>query len=306
MRDLAATRPTERAGRRSLALRDGSARLEAASPVSDALRRLAELVLDARRTVAFTGAGVSTESGIPDFRSPGGLWDRFDPSEFTYQNFMGSLAGRRKYWALGRVTYPVIRAARPNGAHLALAELHRLDRLDCCITQNIDDLHQRAGLPAEKVIELHGNATRTRCLACGIAYTRDEVHEWLEERDGLPACPACGGVVKPTTVLFGEPMPAAELREGERRARAADLFVVLGSSLGVYPAAYMPAHAKHAGATLAIVNLEPTPLDGQADLVIREKASVAMAAVLQEVRARTPRVQDPAERAAALGRRPAS
>jgi NAD-dependent protein deacetylase/lipoamidase len=278
--------------------------------VSAALRRLADLFVEARRAVAFTGAGVSTESGIPDFRSPGGLWDRFDPSEFTYKNFMDSVAGRRRYWALGRVTYPVIRAARPNAAHLALAELHRLARLDCCITQNIDDLHQRAGLPPETVIELHGNATRTRCLACSIAYTRDEVHEWLEARDEIPVCPACGGVVKPTTVLFGEPMPAAELREAERRSRNANLFVVLGSSLAVYPAAYMPAHAKHAGATLAIVNLEPTKLDAQADLVIREKAGVAMAAVLETVRARArgqaSPVPDAASRGEAVARHPAS
>ncbi len=272
--------------------------------MSGALRQLAALFLGARRAVAFTGAGVSTESGIPDFRSPGGLWDRFDPSAFTYRNFMGSVAGRRKYWELGRVTYPVIRAARPNAAHLALAELHHLDRLDCCITQNIDDLHQRAGLPPEKVIELHGNATRTRCLECGTAYTRDEVHAWLEARDEVPACRSCGGVVKPTTVLFGEPMPVPELQEAERRSRAADLFVVLGSSLVVYPAAYMPAHAKHAGATLAIVNLEPTPLDAQADLVVREKAGTAMAAVLEEVRARASRARDRTERDEAFVRRP--
>jgi len=219
----------------------------ATASVNGAVGRLAELFLSTQRAVVFTGAGVSTESGIPDFRSPDGLWDRFDPSEFTYRNFIGSPEGRRRYWELGRVTYPVIRAARPNPAHVALAELHRLDRLDCCITQNIDDLHQRAG---------------------------------------LPACPVCGGIVKPTTVLFGEAMPAAELREAERRARAADLFVVLGSSLVVYPAAYMPAHAKHAGATLVIVNLEPTPLDGLADLVIREKAGATMAAVLSHVRDR--------------------
>jgi NAD-dependent protein deacetylase/lipoamidase len=254
--------------------------------VSGAAHQLAELFVRARRAVAFTGAGVSTESGIPDFRSPGGLWDRFDPSEFTYRNFIGSAAGRGKYWELGRVTYPVIRAARPNAAHLALVELHRLERLDCCITQNIDDLHQRAGLPADRVIELHGNATRTRCLACGIAYTRDEVHAWIEANGELPACPTCGGIVKPTTVLFGEAMPALEMQEAERRSRAADLFVVLGSSLVVYPAAYMPAHAKHGGATLAIVNLEPTPLDAQADLVIRDKAGEVMAQVVEEVRAR--------------------
>ena len=216
---------------------------------------------------------------------------------------MGSIAGRRRYWELGRVTYPVIRAAQPNGAHLALAALHGLDRLDCCITQNIDDLHQRAGLPPETVIELHGNATRTRCLKCGIGYSRDEVHSWLDARDEVP-CPACGGVVKPTTVLFGEPMPAPELREAECRARACDLFVVLGSSLAVYPAAYMPAHAKHAGARLVIVNLEPTPLDAWADLVVREKAGAVMAAVLEEVGARVERVPNPAERSKALARRP--
>lgn len=273
--------------------------------MSGDLRRLAELFAGARRCVAFTGAGVSTESGIPDFRSPGGLWDRFDPSAFTYRSFIGSVEGRRRYWALGRVTYPVIRAARPNAAHRALAELCGLERLDCCITQNIDGLHQRAGLPPDRVIELHGNATRTRCLECGAAYTRDEVQAWLAASDEVPACPGCGGIVKPTTVLFGEAMPAPAMREAERRARAADLFVVLGSSLAVYPAAYMPSHAKHAGATLVIVNLEPTPLDAQADLVIRERAGVAMAAVVEDARARLPRAQETIEGDAALGQRPA-
>jgi NAD-dependent deacetylase len=254
--------------------------------VSD-IDRLAALVAEARCAVAFTGAGVSTESGIPDFRSPGGVWGRFDPSEFTYRNFVGSHEGRRRYWALGRVTYPLIRAAAPNAAHLALAELHRLGRLDCCITQNIDDLHQRAGLPPEAVIELHGNATRARCLDCGHACTRDEVHARLELGVEVPACAACGGVVKPHTILFGEAMPRAAVQEAEQRARAADLFVVLGSSLAVYPAAYIPIHAKRAGAALVIVNLEPTPLDREADLVIRGKAGSVMAQVVGTVRARS-------------------
>jgi NAD-dependent deacetylase len=250
--------------------------------------RLATLFAEARRPVVFTGAGVSTESGIPDFRSPGGVWARFDPSEFTYQNFIGSLEGRRRYWALGRVTYPVIRAAAPNAAHLALTELHRRGRLDCCITQNIDNLHQRAGLPPEAVIELHGNATRARCLDCGAACTRDELHARLESGVDVPDCSACGGVVKPHTILFGEAMPKDAVEEAERRAGAADLFVVLGSSLVVYPAAYMPIHAKRAGATLAIVNLEPTRADAQADLLIRASAGAVMRAVVDEMRARIP------------------
>ena len=242
----------------------------------------------ARRPVVFTGAGVSTESGIPDFRSPGGVWDQFDPDELNYENFLGSARGRRKYWELGRKIYPVIRDAAPNPAHVAIAELYQRGRLDCCITQNIDNLHQRAGLPAAAVIELHGNASRARCLECGASYSRDEVHRWLEERGlDVPDCPGCGGIIKPNTILFGEAMPRAETEEAERRARASDLFIVVGSSLVVYPAAYMPMHARHAGATLVIVNLTPTPYDDQAELVIRGKAGEVMTAVTADVRVRT-------------------
>jgi NAD-dependent deacetylase len=249
--------------------------------------RLARLFAEANRAVVFTGAGVSTESGIPDFRSPGGVWDRFDPNELTYANFIGSLTGRRKYWELGRAIYPVIRAAEPNAAHRALAALYGLRRLDCCITQNIDNLHQRAGLPPDRVIELHGNATRARCLACGAGFPRDEVHAWLERGVEVPECPGCGGIVKPTTVMFGEAMPREAMGEAERRARASDLFVVVGSSLVVYPAAYVPLYAKEAGARLVVVNLTPTPCDDAADVVIRGKAGEVMAAVLDEVRALT-------------------
>jgi NAD-dependent deacetylase len=241
---------------------------------------LVALFRQARRPVVFTGAGVSTESGIPDFRAPGGLWDRFDPAVLTYQRFIGSREGRRHYWAMGRAVYPVIRGARPGAAHRAIAALAGLGRLDCCITQNVDGLHQRAGLPAGALIELHGNAGRARCLDCAAAYSRDEVHAWLEAGAEVADCPACGGIVKPWTVLFGEAMPAAEIRQAERRARAADLFVVVGSSLAVYPAAYLPVHARDAGAVLVIVNLAPTARDHHADLVIRGRAGEILTAVV--------------------------
>jgi NAD-dependent deacetylase len=252
--------------------------------MTESIRRVARLLLEARRPVFFTGAGVSTESGIPDFRSPGGVWDRFDPREMTYQNFVATERGRRLYWSIGRHSYPLMRKAEPNPAHLALAELHRMDRLDCCITQNVDNLHQRAGLPPTKVIELHGNATRARCLACDRRYSRDTVQEWLDAGVEVPECPECGGIIKPYTVLFGESMPAPAMEEAERRARGADVFVVVGSSLVVYPAAYMPAHAKAAGATLVIVNLTPTPSDAQAAVVIAGKAGPVMDAVLATMR----------------------
>lgn len=246
----------------------------------DPSAQIADWVLSAGRTVVFTGAGLSTESGIPDFRSPGGVWDKFDPSEFTFQNFMGSEAGRRRYWELSRVTYPVIRRAEPNPGHHALVRLWRLGRLDCVITQNIDDLHQRAGLPAESVIELHGNATRARCLTCEQPYDRSEIQEWLDSGGEVPGCaPPCGGVIKPRTIMFGEVMPRGETEEAARRARASDLFIVVGSSLVVYPAAQMPVFAKRAGARLVIVNRTPTPQDDEADLLVADSAGSVLSRV---------------------------
>ncbi len=245
----------------------------------------ARFLAASRRLVVFTGAGVSTESGIPDFRGPRGLWRRHDPDDFSYQRFVGSEEGRRRYWAVGRELYGSVRAAAPNAAHHAIATLDGLGLLDCVITQNIDNLHQRAGLPAEKVIELHGNATRVRCLACGATTSRDEVQHRLEAGEAVPDCRACGGILKPHTILFGEPMPLRETRLAEERARAADCFVVVGSSLGVFPAAYMPLYAKEAGARLVIVNLEPTPLDHEADVVLPGRAGEVMGRIVAAVQA---------------------
>ena len=257
--------------------------------MDDLIARAAELVTSAGRVVAFTGAGVSTESGIPDFRGPNGLWARHDPDDFSYQRFMGSEDGRRRYWAVGRELYGTVRAAEPNAAHLAIAGLDALGVLDCVITQNIDNLHQRAGTPPEKVLELHGNATRVRCLACAATCTRDEVQARLEAGEAVPDCRTCGGILKPHTVLFGEPMPIRETQVAEQRARAAGCFLVVGSSLVVYPAAYMPLYAKDSGACLVIVNLSPTHLDHLADVVIPGKAAEVMARVVDAVRVRVAR-----------------
>jgi NAD-dependent deacetylase len=252
--------------------------------VIDGLAPLVDLFASSVKTVVLTGAGISTESGIPDFRSQGGVWSRFDATELTYARFLASVETRRRYWDLGRELYPIIRQARPNGAHTAIATIARRGRLDACITQNVDGLHQRAGLPADRVIELHGNATQARCLQCTQGWSRDEVHRWPSFVAGeIPDCPHCGGIVKPTTILFGEPMPHAELAEAERRARAADLFIAVGSSLAVYPAAYLPRHARHAGARLAIVNLSPTPCDNDADVLVRGSASEVLQALVEEV-----------------------
>src|SRR3984893_16939684 len=189
---------------------------------------------------------------------------------------MGSEAGRRRYWELGRTTFPVIRRAEPNPGPQALVTLWRLGKLDCVITQNIDNLHQRAGLPADRVIELHGNATRARCLTCETAYDRERVPEWLDAGVAIPMCdPPCGGIIKPRTVMFGEAMPRLELEEAERRARASDLFVVVGSSLVVYPAA-----------PFTIGNLPEPPPAGRADLLVRGSAAGVLAAVVGRLQPR--------------------
>jgi NAD-dependent deacetylase len=254
--------------------------------MEDLVERAAELVGTCGPVVVFTGAGVSTESGIPDFRSPTGIWARYDPDEFSYPNFLRSPAGRQRYWALGRELYASVRGAQPNAAHRAIVALEAMGRLDCVITQNIDNLHQRAGTSPERVIELHGNATRARCLGCGAVFARDEIQARLEAGEAVPECRACGGIIKPNTVLFGEPMPVRETRLAEARARAAGCFVVVGSSLVVYPAAYMPLYAKEAGARLVIVNLSPTPIDHLADVVIAGRAGEVMERLVGRVAAR--------------------
>jgi NAD-dependent deacetylase len=254
--------------------------------LTDRLDRAAELMAAVERVVAFTGAGVSTESGIPDFRGATGVWTKYDPDDFSFPNFMRSEDARRRYWAVGRELYRAMRAARPNPAHEAMLALERAGRLDCVITQNVDDLHQRAGVAPAKVIELHGNATRVRCLACGQRCSRDAVQARLDAGEAVPACDACGGILKPFTVLFGEPMPADAVRLAEARARAAGVFLVAGSSLAVYPAAYMPLYARESGARLVIVNLTPTRLDDAADVVLRGPAGAVLPELAARVRAR--------------------
>lgn len=238
--------------------------------LSEAVGRLASLLAGAERIVAFTGAGMSTESGIPDFRSPGGIWDRFAPIQ--YQDFLASAEARRETWRRGLQTFPVVAAARPNPAHLALVELERRGQLQAIVTQNIDGLHLAAGHPPERVIELHGNAHGVRCLTCDTLSERDAVHARVLAGEVEPPCTDCGGILKPTTVSFGEPMPRRPLVRAEALMRACDLVLVVGSTLVVHPAAGLPALAVRSGARLAILNQTPTPLDDQATVVVRGRA----------------------------------
>lgn len=243
---------------------------------TEGIAEIARWIGHSSRIVVFTGAGVSTESGIPDFRSPGGLWDRFDPAEFLFDKFLSNCQVRENYWKLHTEIYYTILKATVNPAHRACVELDRLGKLDCVITQNIDDLHQKAGLPREKVIELHGNAMKVICLDCGKSYDRGLIQQRVERGITVPVCDSCKGLLKPATIAFGQPMPYEETKEAERRSRQADVFLTIGSSLVVYPAAYMPLFAKQGGANLAIINLTATPYDDLAEVVIREKAGAVM------------------------------
>ncbi len=231
---------------------------------------LAEQVAAAERIVAFTGAGISTESGIPDFRSPGGVWDLNKPIQ--YQDFLASNEARRETWRRGLQTYPVVAGAQPNGAHHALVELEQRGKLIGVVTQNIDGLHLRAGHDPERVIELHGNAHGVRCLSCYDSAPREAVHARVLAGELEPPCVTCGGILKPTTISFGEPMPRRPLIRAEELMRQADLVLVVGSTLIVQPAASLPMVAVRRGRPLVIVNLTETPLDDLATLVLRERA----------------------------------
>ncbi len=247
------------------------------------IERLARFIIESEKTVVFTGAGISTESGIPDFRGPGGIWSKYDPEDFTIQQFLSSREARKHLWKMSAES-GLLSEAEPNPAHYAIAELHQLGKLDCVITQNIDNLHQKAGVPADKVLELHGNTRWAVCLSCRKRFPMLEVLQKMKEGMEVPDCPDCQGILKPDAVLFGEALPQETLREATCRSQNCDLFIVIGSTLVVYPAAYMPTYAREAGAKLAIVNLTPTPLDHYATVVIHGEAGKIMPKVIERVR----------------------
>ena len=236
------------------------------------------MIADAERIVAFTGAGISTESGIPDFRSPGGIWTKYRPIEFG--DFLASAEARRESWRRKFASDEVMRKATPNAGHRALTRLHSQGKLTAVVTQNIDGLHQASGVPDDNVIELHGNATYAACLDCRRRYELDRVRAIFADNEQLPLCTSCGGLIKTATISFGQSMPETEMERARVVTLAADLFIVLGSSLVVYPAAGFPILAKRNGSRLVIINREPTDLDGMADLVINAEigATVSRAA----------------------------
>lgn len=249
-----------------------------AFPTSDDIRSAARHLAAARSLVVLTGAGISTESGIPDFRSPGGLWSRYDPTQLTYPRFCASAETRRLYWEMGAELYPVLKNALPNRAHRVLAALDRRGHLRRIVTQNIDGLHQRAGTTPERVIEIHGTALEVGCLTCGARQDREPVQARFAGGDLDPRCD-CGGLLKPATISFGQAMPERETAMAFADAAAADVFLVVGSSLVVFPAASLPATALEHGATLLIVNREPTPYDELATLTLHGSAGEILGAV---------------------------
>ena len=237
-------------------------------------RTARRLVAGASRIVGFTGAGISTESGVPDFRSPNGVWARNRIVDF--QEFVSSEAGRVEYWRQKVAAWPAMRDAEPNAGHHAFVELHGQGRLEALITQNIDRLHQRSGLPAGAVLELHGATTEAVCLSCGDAIDFDEACRRVRAGETAPRCRPCGGLLKPATVSFGQAMPRDVMMRAEAAAETCDLLLAVGSSLVVEPAASIPRIARRAGARLIIVNRDPTPLDGMADAVVRGEISAVL------------------------------
>jgi len=248
--------------------------------VSPNLQRLIGLLAEAENAVVFTGAGISTESGIPDFRSPGGIWDQMKPIEFD--DFLRSAAMRREAWRRRFATQDMFASARPNDGHKAVAELVVRGKVESVITQNIDNLHQDSGVPVDRIVELHGNTTYATCLDCAKRYEIPLLRNFFEKDGEVPDC-ACGGYIKPATISFGQAMPEEAMQRAAKATLDCDLFLVLGSSLVVYPAAGFPLMAKRNGAKLIILNRSPTDQDDYADLVIREGIGTTLSRALAEL-----------------------
>ena len=250
----------------------------------DKIEAIAEMVLKSRQVIVFTGAGVSTESGIQDFRSPGGLWEQWDPDELTFDKFMTSRASREHYWGFSRAIWPTMAFAKPNIGHYALADLYKMGKLECVITQNVDGLHQAAGVPDNKVIELHGTLKYVSCLTCGKRWPREEIEKRMDKTgEKAPEC-ECGGFLKQATIAFGQSLPAVAISEAEEKSSGCDLFMVAGSSLVVYPAAQMPVIAKQNGARLVIITISDTPHDHYADVIINDKTGPTLSRVAELVK----------------------
>jgi NAD-dependent deacetylase len=238
-----------------------------ATDLQNGVERLGDLIAQASAIVPFTGAGISTESGIPDFRSPGGLWTRNRPIPFD--EFVAHQDARDEAWRRRFAMEETFAAARPTRGHRALAALYRAGKVPGLITQNIDNLHQASGIKPADVIELHGNTTYARCIGCGARYETAWVKSRFDEAGHAPTCTLCDEPVKTATISFGQAMPEAEMQRAAELSEQCDLFLAIGSSLVVWPAAGFPLLAKRSGARLVIINNEPTEQDEHADLVIR-------------------------------------
>jgi NAD-dependent deacetylase len=253
--------------------------------MDELVKRVAEALLGGGPNIVFTGAGISTESGISDYRSKGGIWDKFQPVYFDA--FMSSRDARVEYWQQRIEMHRDLAKAAPNPAHKAVAELYNMGLVEAVITQNIDGLHQAAGVSDTAVIELHGNTRRIRCMSCGEICGEGETVQRIEAGDPAPEC-RCGGYLKPDTISFGQAMPQAALERCVTLSRACRVFLVVGSTLVVHPAARMPMFAKENGAFLAIVNLSDTPLDSYADVCITGKAGETLPRILETVKQPSP------------------
>jgi NAD-dependent deacetylase len=240
--------------------------------------KLKDIIDSSKRIVIFTGAGISTESGIPDFRSPGGIWTKYQPIDFS--DFMASAEMRRESWRRKFATESTIAKATPNRGHRAVAELVHRNQCHAVITQNVDNLHQVSGVPDDRIIELHGNATYAACLDCGQRQDLPTIREIFNNDETLPVCDRCEGIIKTATISFGQPMPEAEMERAQLATLECDLFIVIGSSLVVYPAAGFPLMAKQRGANLVIINRDPTDQDGAADLVLNEEIGETLGAAV--------------------------
>lgn len=245
----------------------------------DGLERFRTMIEASDRIVFFTGAGISTESGIPDFRSAGtGIWNKIKPIEF--QEFIGSESVRRKSWERKFGGDRTMERAKPNKGHEAVAKVINEGNGTAVITQNVDNLHQLSGVDDDNVIELHGNAKYAKCLSCDLRFELADLEQQFRSTGNVAPCSSCGGIVKTATISFGQPMPEDAMRRADVATFSCDLFIVIGSSLVVYPAAGFPQLAKRNGAQLVIVNREPTPLDDLADLVIHEEIGPTLSFVV--------------------------